>query len=136
MNRHSLDLYCDFMPEEAIDHVVENLVGCAICLSAYNLVSDLNIKLSCIQRINKEYNALANKLESENISQHELEVAGPVAKDKVSAEIRGEDFGLNVEATEKLAKSAPSRVDQIVNFLKQNRILEIHATLSFKEKTI
>jgi hypothetical protein len=121
------------MSEEAIDHVVDNLVHCAVCLSAYNLVSDLNIKLSCIQRVNKEYNALVNKLESENISQHDLDVAGPVAKQNVGAEIRRDDFGLDSVAAEKLAKSAPSRVDQIINFLKQNRILEIHASMSFKE---
>lgn len=122
------------MPEEAIDHVVDNLVHCAISLSAYNMVTDLNIKLSLIQQINKEYNALANKLESGNISQQDLDVAAPVAKEKVSPEIRRrDDFGLHAEATDKLAKSAPSRVDQIINFLKQNRKLEVLATLSFKE---
>ncbi|MFX1509156.1 MAG: hypothetical protein ACFFBR_02515 [Promethearchaeota archaeon] len=122
------------MPEEAKDHVVDNLVHCAISLSAYNMVTDLNIKLSLIQQINKEYNALANKLESGNISQQDLDVAAPVAKEKVSPEIRRrDDFGLHAEATDKLANSAPSRVDQIINFLKQNRKLEILATLSFKE---
>ena len=122
------------MPEEAIDHVVDNLVGAAISLSAYNLVSDLNIKLSLIQQINKEYNALVNKLESKNISQHDLDVSSPVAKETVSSEIRRrDDFGLHAEASEKLAKSAPSRVDQIITFLRQYRILEIHASLSFKE---
>ncbi len=127
---------CDIMPEEAKDHVVDNLVGAAISLSAYNLVSDLNIKLSLIQQINNEYNALANKLESENISQNDLDVSLPVAKEKVSTEIRRrDDFGLHAEASEKLVKSAPSRVDQIVNFLKQNRILEIQASLSFKESS-
>jgi spore coat polysaccharide biosynthesis protein SpsF (cytidylyltransferase family) len=124
------------MPEQAIDHVVDNLVSCAISLSAYNMVTDLNIKLSLIQQINKEYNALANKLINENISQHDLDVAAPVAKEKVTSEIqRRDDFGLHSEAMGKLAKSAPSRVDQIINFLKQNRNLEIHATLSFKEPT-
>jgi len=122
------------MPEEAIDHVVDNLVGAAISLSAYNLVSDLNIKLSLIQQINKEYNALVNKLESENISQNDLDVSSPVAKETVSYEIRRrDDFRLHAEVSEILVKSAPSRVDQIVNFLKQNRILEIHASLLFKE---
>ncbi len=127
-------ILCDVMPEEAKDHVVDNLVHCAISLSAYNMVTDLNIKLSLIQQINKEYNALANKLESGNISQQDLDVAAPVAKEKVSPEIRRrDDFGLHAEATDKLANSAPSRVDQIINFLKQNRKLEILATLSFKE---
>ncbi len=121
------------MPEEVKGHVVENLVHCAVCLTAYNLVSDLNIKLSCIQRINKEYNTLVNKLESENITLRDLEIAGPVAKEKVAVEIRRDDFGLDDESAEKLEKSAPSRVDQIINFLKQKRNLEISASLSFKE---
>jgi hypothetical protein len=124
----------DFMPEEAIDHVVDNLVGCAVSLSAYNLVTDLNTKLALLQQINKEYNALVHKLESGNISQHDLDVAAPVTKEKVSSEIRRrDDFGLHSEAAEKLVKSTPSKVDQIINFLKQNRNLEIQATLSFKE---
>lgn len=124
------------MPEEAIGHVVDNLVGSAISLSAYNMVTDLNTKLALLQQINKEYNALVHKLESGNISQQDLDVAAPVAKEKASSEIhRRDDFGLHSEASEKLVKSAPSRVDQIINFLKQNRTLEIHATLSFKEPT-
>jgi len=121
------------MPEEVKSHVVENLVHCAVCLTAYNLVSDLNIKLSCIQRINKEYNTLVNKLESENITLRDLEIAVPVAKERVAVEIRRDDFGLDDESAEKLEKSAPSRVDQIINFLKQKRRLEISASLSFKE---
>lgn len=129
----STNYNCDDMPEEAKDHVVDNLVHCAVCLSAYNLVTDLNIKLSCIQRINKEYNALVNKLESKNISPQDLDVAGPIAKEKVGAETRRDDFGLHTEEAEKLEKSAPSRVDQIINFLKQNRTLVIQASLSFKE---
>ncbi|MFX0168272.1 MAG: hypothetical protein ACFE89_02845 [Candidatus Hodarchaeota archaeon] len=122
------------MPEEAIDHVVDNLVGCAISLSAYNLVTDLNTKLALLQQINKEYNALVNKLESKNISPHDLDVAAPVAKEKVTSEIhRRDDFGLHAEASEKLVNSTPSRVDQIINFLKQKRVLEVLATFSFKE---
>jgi hypothetical protein len=129
-----LTIPSDVMPEEAIDHVVDNLVSCAVSLSAYNLVADLNTKLAILQVINKEYNALVNKLDTENISLHDLDVAAPVAKEKVPSEShRRDDFGLHSEASETLIKSAPSRVDQIVNFLKQKRSLEIHATLAFKE---
>jgi hypothetical protein len=124
------------MSEEAIDHVVDNLATCAISLGAYTLVTDLNIKLALLQQINKEYNALVNKLESETISQQDLDVAVPVAKEHVASEIqRRDDFGLHAEATDKLEKSAPSKVTQIISFLKQNRKLEIHATFSFKEPT-
>jgi len=136
MKHPSLCIHRDIMPEEVKAHVVDNLVGCAVSLSAYNLVTDLNTKLALLQQINKEYNALVNKLESENISQHDLDIAAPAAKEKVSSEIhRRDDFGLHSEASETLAKSSPSRVDQIITFLKQNRNLEIHATLSFKEPT-
>ena len=110
---------CDSMPEEAIEHVVDNLVGCAISLSAYNLVSDLNTKLALLQQINKEYNALVHKLENKSISEQDLSVATPVAKEKVGTEIRRrDDFGLHAEAMDKLVQSTPSRVDQIINFLK------------------
>lgn len=134
MNRPILFVHCDAMPEEAKDHVVENLVGCAAALSAFSLVTDLNRKLALLQQINKEYNALVNKLESGNITTQDLDVAVPVAKEKIPSELRRRDnFGLNPEAAEKLVKASPSRVDQVLNFLKQNRSLEISATFSFKE---
>ncbi|MFW9832258.1 MAG: hypothetical protein ACFFD8_10840 [Candidatus Thorarchaeota archaeon] len=122
------------MSEEAIQHVVDNLMGCAVSLSAYNLVRDLNTKLALLQQINKEYNALVNKLESESIKEHDLDAASPIAKEKLPAAIqRRDDFGLNPEEMEKLSKMSPSRVDQIIEFLKQKRTIEILASLSFKE---
>ena len=122
------------MSADPKDHVVDNLMGCAASLCAYTLVSDLNMKLALLQQINKEYGALTNKLESGNISPNDLDVAAPVAKEKVSSEIqRREAFGLDTEAAERLSKMCPSKVDQIINFLKQNRNLEITMSFSFKE---
>ena len=116
------------------DHVVDNLMGCAASLCAYTLVTDLNRKLALLQQINKEYGALTNKLESENISPNDLDIAAPVAKEKVSSEIqRREAFGLDAEAAERLRKMCPSKIDQIINFLKQHRNLEITMSFSFKE---
>jgi len=98
------------------------------------MVTDLNRKLALLQQINKEYGALINKLESENISTNDLDIAAPVAKEKVSSEVqRREAFGLDAEAAERLRKMCPSKVDQIINFLKQKRELEIITSFSFKE---
>jgi hypothetical protein len=122
------------MPAEPIDHVVDNLVGCSVSLGAFSLVTDLNTKLALLQQINKEYNALVNKLDSGNISTNDLDIAAPAAKEKVPAECqRRDDFGLHSEAGEKLRKMSPSKVDQIINFLKQNRTLEITTSIAFKE---
>ena len=98
------------------------------------MVTDLNRKLALLQQINKEYGALTNKLESENITMTDLDIAAPVAKEKVSTEIqRREAFGLDTEAAERLQKMCPSKVDQIINFLKEKRMLEIITSFSFKE---
>lgn len=122
------------MSKEPIPHVVENLAGCAVSLSAFYIVTDLNTKLALLQQINKEYNALANKLEDGNISTNDLDIAAPAVKEKLPSEIkRRDDFGLNREAAEKLSKTSPSKVDQIINFLKQKRIMEINVSLAFKE---
>ena len=124
----------DSMSADPKDHVVDNLMGCAASLCAFNMVTDLNRKLALLQQINKEYGALVNKLESENISVSDLDIAAPVAKEKVSTEIqRREAFGLDTEAAERLQKMCPSKVDQIINFLKQKRALEIITSFSFKE---
>lgn len=128
---------CDDMSAEPIPHVVYNLVGCAVSLSAFYIVTDLNTKLALLQHINKEYHSLAHKLEDGNISTSDLDLAAPAAKEKISSEIqRRDDFGLDAEAVEKLSKSSPSKVDQIINFLKQKRVMEIHTSLSFKEPKV
>ena len=124
----------DIMSGDPKDHVVDNLMGCAASLCAYNMVTDLNRKLALLQQINKEYGALTNKLDSENIRLTDLDIAAPVAKEKVSSEVqRREAFGLDAEAAERLRKMCPSKVDQIITFLKQKRVLEIITSFSFKE---
>lgn len=134
MKHPALSNTSDIMPEEAIEHVVDNLVGCAVSLSAFNLVKDLNTKLALLQQINKEYNALVNKLESESIKEHDLDAAALVAKEKLPVEIqRRGDIGLNPEEVENLNKMSPSRVDQVIGFLKQKRTIEILTSFSFKE---
>ncbi len=122
------------MPVEPIDHVVDNLVGCAISLSAIPSVTDLNTKLALLQQINKEYHALMNKMDSGSVSINDLDVAAPAAKEKLPAEFqRRGDFGLNLELFERLSQASPSKVDQIINYLKQKRTIEITASLTFKE---
>ena len=122
------------MSTDPKDHVVDNLMGCAASLCAYNLVTDLNRKLALLQQINKEYGALTHKLESGNISPNDLDIAAPVAKEKVNSEIQRRDaFGLDAEAAERLRKMCPSKVDQVINFLKQKRNFEIVMSFSFKE---
>jgi hypothetical protein len=122
------------MSKEPIGHVVENLVTCAVSFCAFDLVTDLNTRLALLQQVNKEYGALSNKLGSGDISEADLDVAVPAAKEKLSSEIeRRGDFGLHQEAAKKLSQACPSKVDQLVNFLKQKRITEINVSLSFKE---
>ncbi|MFX1341212.1 MAG: hypothetical protein ACFFAL_00815 [Promethearchaeota archaeon] len=129
-----LVISCDSMSGDPKDHVVDNLMGCVASLCAFNLVTDLNRKLALLQQINKEYGALINKLDSENITLTDLDIAAPVAKEKVSSEVqRREAFGLDAEAAERLQKMCPSKVDQIITFLKQKRVLEIITSFSFKE---
>ena len=131
---HILVISRDSMSADPKDHVVDNLMGCAASLCAYSLVTDLNSKLALLQQINKEYGALTNKLESGNISTNDLDIAAPVAKEKVASEIqRREAFGLDTEAAERLRKMCPSKVDQIINFLQQKRTLDIIMSFSFKE---
>ncbi len=127
-------MICDIMSDEAKDHVVDNLVGCTLSITAFNMVTDLNRKLAFLQQMNKEYNALAHKLEDESISINDIDAAAPVAKEKIPSEMqRRDDFGLDSEAAERLRKMSPSKLDQIIDFLKQKRTLEILTTFSFKE---
>lgn len=122
------------MSGEPIPHVVDNLVGCALSLCAFHVVEDLNTRLALLQQINKEYSALSNKLESRNISTNDLDIAAVAAKGKLPSEIdRRDDFELSKDASEKLSQTCPSKVDQLVNFLKQKRIVQINVSLSFKE---
>ncbi|MFX0096501.1 MAG: hypothetical protein ACFE7E_01940 [Candidatus Hodarchaeota archaeon] len=122
------------MSGEPIPHVVDNLVGCALSLCAFYVVEDLNTRLALLQQINKEYSALSNKLESGNISTNDLDIAASAAKGKIPSEIeRRGDFELNKDASERLSRTCPSKVDQLVNFLKQKRIVQINVSLSFDE---
>ena len=129
-----LNFISDVMSKEPKEHVVDNLVSCGVSFCAFNMVKDLNTKLALLQQINKEYNALAHKLEDGNITINDLDVAAPAAKERLPSEIhRRDDFGLDSEAAERLEKMCPSKVEQITNFLKQKRVLEIFTSLSFKE---
>jgi hypothetical protein len=124
----------DIMSEKAKEDVVDDLVKCALSLCAFPIVTDLNIKLSLLQAVNKEYHALANKLESGNISDAELNIAAPVAKEKLPSKIeRRTDLDLDLDKSKKLAQLCPSKVDELVNYLKQKRILEINMSMNFKE---
>lgn len=120
------------MSEKAKEDVVDDLVGCALSLSAFPIIKDLNTKLSLLQAVNKEYHALANKLESGNISDADLNIAAPVAKEKLPSKIERRT-DLDLDKSKKLAQTCPSKVDELVNFLKQKRILEINMSLNFKE---
>ena len=123
---HDLNFISDVMSKEPKEHIVDNLVSCGVSFCAFNMVKDLNTKLALLQQINKEYNALAHKLENGNITINDLDVAEPAAKERLPSEIhRRDDFGLDTEAAEKLGKICPSKVEQIINFLKQKRVMEI-----------
>ena len=122
------------MPEEPKQEVVDDLVGCALSYSAFNIVKDLNTKLSLLQQVNKKYGALSNKLRSGNISDADLDVAVPAAKEKLSSEIeRKDDLDLDSDESKKLALISSSKVDQLVNFLKQKRNVQIDLSIVFKE---
>jgi len=124
----------DIMSEKVKEDVVDDLVGCALSVSAFPIVKDLNTKLSLLQAVNKEYHALANKLESGNISDADLNIAAPVAKEKLPSKIeRRTDLDLDLDKSKKLAHTSPSKIDELVNYLKQKRILEINTSLNFKE---
>jgi len=122
------------MSEEPKQEVVDDLVGCALSYSAFNIVKDLNTKLSLLQQVNKKYGALSNKLRSGNISDADLDVAVPAAKEKLSSEIeRKDDLDLDSDESKKLALISSSKVDQLVNFLKQKRNVQIDLSIVFKE---
>jgi hypothetical protein len=122
------------MPEEPKQEVIDGLVGCALSYSAFNIVKDLNTKLSLLQQVNKKYGAISNKLRSGNISDADLDAAVPAAKEKLSSEIeRKDDLDLDSDESKKLALISSSKVDQLVNFLKQKRNVQIDMSIVFKE---
>lgn len=124
----------DIMSEKVKEDVVDDLVGCALSLSAFPIVKDLNTKLSLLQAVNKEYNALSNKIASGNISDADLNTAVPVVKEKLPSKIeRRTDLDLDLDKSKKLAQTGPLKVDELVNYLKQKRVLEINMSLNFKE---
>jgi hypothetical protein len=123
------------MSDEQIQHIVDDLVGCALSLSAFHITMDLNTKLSLLQKVNKEYSALYNKLESGNISIAGLDQAIPSAKEKLPSEIeRRSDFDFDVDETDKLVKTSLSRVDQVVNHLKQMKVAQVNVSIIFRDK--
>jgi len=122
------------MSEEPKQEVIDDLVGCAISHSAFNIVKDLNVRLSLLQQVNKKYNALSNKLRSGNISEADLDAAAPTAKGKLPSEIeRKDDLDLDSDESKRLAQISGPKVDQLVNFLKQKRNIQIDMSINFKE---
>ena len=120
------------MADKVDQDLVDDLMKCAVSISAFNTEDDLNMKLSLLQQINKEYNSLHNKLESEDITPGELDMAAPVAKDGLAKEVqRRSDLQMNDEEVEQLLRSSKSAVGQILDFLKQDRTLEIKIGLNF-----
>jgi hypothetical protein len=120
------------MAEKVDQTLVNDLMKCAISMSAFNTERDLNMKLSHLQQINKEYNSLHNKLESEDITLADLEMAAPVAKDGLANEVqRRSDLHKDEAEAEQLVMSSKSAVIQILNFLKQDRTMEVNINLNF-----
>ncbi len=120
------------MAEKVDQDLVDDLMKCAISMSAFNTEDDLNMRLSHLQQINKEYNSLHNKLESEDITLTDLEMAAPVAKDGLEKEVqRRSDLHRNEAEAEQLVMSSKSAVGQILNFLKQDRTMEVNISLNF-----
>jgi hypothetical protein len=123
------------MSDELTQHIVDDLVGCALSLSAFHITPDLNTKLSLLQKVNKEYGSLFSKLESGRISVAGLDAAVPISKEKLASEIeRRSDFNFDADETDKLAKASPSRVNQIVNYLKEKKAVQVNVSIVFREQ--
>jgi hypothetical protein len=123
------------MSDELTQHIVDDLVGCALSLSAFHITPDLNTKLSLLQKVNKEYGSLFSKLESGRISVAGLDAAAPIAKEKLASEIeRRSDFNFDADETDKLVKASPSRVNQIVNYLKEKKAVQVTVSIVFREQ--
>lgn len=124
----------DDTAEKVDKDLVDDLMKCAISMSAYNTEQDFNMKLSHLQQINKEYNSLHNKLESEDITLAELEMAAPVAKEGLANEVqRRSDLHRTDAEAEQLVMSSTSAVGQILNYLKQDRTMEVNISLNFNK---
>ena len=120
------------MAERTDPTIVNDLMKCAISMSAFNTEGDLNMKLSHLQQINKEYNSLFNRLGSNDISIDDLEMAVPSAKEGLSEEVqRRGDLRLDDMGKEQLVQSSKDKVGQLVNFLRQERIMDINIVLNF-----
>jgi hypothetical protein len=120
------------MAEKVDQTLVNDLMKCAISMSAFDTEHDLNMKLSHLQQINKEYTSLVNKLGSESISISDVELAAPVAKEGLGDEIqRRGDLQLDETGREQLNQSSKGKVGQILNFLQQERTMEININLTF-----
>lgn len=123
------------MSDELTRNIVDDLVGCALSLSAFHITPDLNTKLSLLQKVNKEYGSLFSKLESGKISVAGLDAAVPIAKEKLTSEIeRRSDFNFDADEVDKLAKASPSRVNQIVNYLKEKKAVQVNVSIVFREQ--
>lgn len=120
------------MAEKVDQTLVNDLMKCAISMSAFDTERDLNMRLSHLQQINKEYTSLVNKLGSESISISDVELAAPVAKEGLGDEIqRRGDLQLDETGREQLNQSSKGKVGQILNFLQQERTMEININLTF-----
>ena len=125
------------MAERADTTIVNDLMKCAISMNAFNTEQDLNLKLSHLQQINKEYSSLFNRLGSEDISIDDLEVAAPQAKDGLANEVqRRSDLRLDDMGIEQLVQSSKNKVDQILNYLRQGRSIEININLNFNRPEV
>ncbi len=121
------------MAEKVDQTLVNDLMKCAISMSAFDTEHDLNMKLSHLQQINKLYNSMVNKLGSESISIGDLEMAESVAKEGLGEEVqRRGDLQLDEAGREQLVQSSKGKVGQILNFLRQDRTLEIGINLEFR----
>jgi len=120
------------MAEKVDKDLVDDLMKCAISMSAFNTEDDLNMRMSHLQQINKEYNSLVHKLDSEDITLGELELAAPVAAESLMKELeRRSDLQLDDAGLERMVQSSKGTLGQVMNFLRQGRTIEITISLKF-----
>jgi hypothetical protein len=120
------------MAEKVDKDLVDDLMKCAISMSAFNTEDDLNMRMSHLQQINKEYNSLVHKLDSEDITLGELELAAPVAAEGLRKELeRRSDLQLDDAGLDRMVQSSKGTLGQVMNFLRQGRTIEIGISLKF-----